>query len=113
MSNENNGKTVAILSYITIIGWLIAYFAMHKDKKTALGSYHLRQSLLLFLCAIAWNVVTMILGSFLPAIVNTILSLASLVFLVLWVIGLIAAINEQRKPIPLVGEKAQGMFPGI
>jgi uncharacterized membrane protein len=113
MSNENNGKTVAILSYITIFGWLVAYFAMHKDKKTTLGSYHLKQSLLLFICAIAWNVIIMILGSFLPAIIYTVLSLASLVFFVLWIIGLVAAIKEQCKPIPLIGEKAQGMFPGI
>jgi uncharacterized membrane protein len=36
----------------------------------------------------------------------TILSLASLVILVFWVFGIINAMNEQEKPVPVVG----GMF---
>lgn len=41
-----NAKTIAIVSYITIIGWLIAYF-QHKNskKKSALASSHAIQSL--------------------------------------------------------------------
>jgi uncharacterized membrane protein len=55
-NNVDDGKTTAIVSYITLIGWLIAYFAMHQSKKTSLGSYHLRQTLLLFICAIVYQI---------------------------------------------------------
>lgn len=33
--------------------------------------------------------------------------------LVLWIIGLIAAVNGEEKPIPLFGATAQQMFAGI
>lgn len=110
--NVDNGKTTAIVSYITIIGWLIAYFAMHQSNKTKLGSYHLRQTLLLFICAIVYQIVVMVITMVVPAI-GLILSLVSLVFLVLWIMGLISAINGQEKPMPLIGEKAQDLFKGI
>ena len=108
----DNGKTTAIVAYITIIGWLIAYFAMHQSKKTSLGSYHLRQTLLLFIIAIIWQVLVTIITMAVPA-VGLILSIASLLFLVLWIMGLIAAINGEEKPMPLIGAKAQEMFKGI
>jgi uncharacterized membrane protein len=111
-NNVGNGKTTAIVSYITIIGWLIAYFAMHQSKKTSLGSYHLRQTLLLFICAIVYQIVVMIITMAVPAI-GLVLSLVSLVFLVLWIMGLIAAINGEEKPMPLIGEKAQELFKSI
>jgi uncharacterized membrane protein len=111
-NNVDNGKTTAIVSYITLIGWLIAYFAMHQSKKTSLGSYHLRQTLLLFICAIVYQIVVVIITMAVPAI-GMILSLLGLVFLVLWIMGLIAAINGEEKPMPLIGEKAQELFKGI
>lgn len=111
-NNVDNGKTTAIVSYITIIGWLIAYFAMHQSKKTSLGSYHLRQTLLLFICAIAYQIIITVIIMAVPSI-GLILSLVSLVFLVLWVMGLIAAINGEEKPMPLIGTKAQELFKNI
>jgi len=109
-----DGKTVAIVGYITLIGWLIAYFAMHKDKKTELGSYHLRQTLLLYLIGIGVNIVARILLIVtLSGAVVMLFNLIYLVLFVLWIIGLIGAINGQKKPIPLIGDKAQSMFPGI
>ena len=40
----DNGKTIAIISYITLIGWIIALI-MHNNNKTELGAYHIRQML--------------------------------------------------------------------
>lgn len=111
-NNVDNGKTTAIVSYITIIGWLIAYFAMHQSKRTSLGSYHLRQTLLLFICAIVYQIVVMIITMAVPA-VGLILSVLSLAFLVFWIMGLIAAINGEEKPMPLIGPKAQELFKSI
>ena len=117
-STSGDGKTVGIVSYFTIIGWLIAYFAMHKDNKTALGSYHLRQTLL-------YAIVSMVLSwgfSFLLGIIIVAtgsIALANLMWIVylalfiVWIIGLIGAINGEQKPMPIIGEKAQTMFPSI
>jgi len=108
----DNGKTTAIVSYITIIGWLIAYFGMHQSKKTSLGSFHLRQTLLLFIIAIVYQIVIYTITMAVPA-VGMILSLGGLVFLVLWIMGLIAAINGEEKPMPIIGAKAQEIFKSI
>ena len=43
---KDAGKVAGILSYFTIIGWLVAYFGLHQNKKTTIGSYQLRQTLL-------------------------------------------------------------------
>ena len=49
-------KTLAILSYVTIIGWLVSYFQT-KDQapKTPLVKYHLKQGLGLFIVAIIFK----------------------------------------------------------
>lgn len=118
VTTTDNGKTASIISYFTIIGWLIAYFAMHKDNRTELGSYHLRQTLLLNLAAIVlgWGfgfiigilVVTTGIGGLIY-----LTYLIQLAIFIIWLIGLIGAINGQKKPMPIIGEKAQTMFASI
>jgi uncharacterized membrane protein len=115
----DDGKTVGIISYMTIIGWLIAYFGMHQNKKTSLGSYQLRQTLLLhiisFVVYFALNIVLgfMIFMGGIFFVFHTIIWVVQAGFLVLWIIGLMGAINGEEKPIPLIGARAQTMFPGI
>jgi uncharacterized membrane protein len=101
-----NNKTLSIISYITIIGWLIAYFS-YKDSTTKndLTKYHLKQSLGLGVVGIIFSIVTNVIAFVVPSIAM-ILSLASLALLVLWIFGIINAANEQQKPLPLIG----GMF---
>jgi uncharacterized membrane protein len=122
ISSADNGKNVGIISYITIIGWLIAYFGMHQNNKTELGSYQLRQTLLLHIISF---LVSWILGMIFAAIffssgfatgwfsivgINWIIRVC---FIILWLIGFIGAVNGEKKPIPLIGEKAQTLFSGI
>ncbi len=118
MITPDNGKTASIISYFTIIGWLIAYFAMHKDNKTALGSYQLRQTLLFSIITIAvgW-IFNFILGIL---IITTgifsliyIINIIYIALFIVWIIGLIGAINGEQKPMPFIGEKAQSIFPAI
>ena len=98
---NNNGKTVGILSYFTIIGWLIAYFAYHQNSRTSLGSYQLRQTLLFY---IAYLVVRYGLSLILVAIwlstgmfsLYYLMRLVELAFFILWIVGLIGAINEKK-----------------
>jgi uncharacterized membrane protein len=98
-------RTVAILCYITIIGFIVA-IVMHGSKKTALGSFHLRQALGLFITGIVcW------IGLILIPVVGWIcLPFAMLGLFVLVIMGLIAAASGQQKPVPLLGEKYQKWF---
>lgn len=117
-SSSDNGKAAAIVSYFGIIGWLIAYFALHKDKETDLGRYQLRQTLLF---AIVSTVLYILLAIILVPIILTsgatflvyIINIVWLGLLILWIIGFIGAIQGQKKPIPFIGDKAQSMFPSI
>src|SRR5688500_4615019 len=94
--------TVAILSYLTLIGFIVAV-VLHGNKKTRLGTYHLRQSLGLLITAIAAWVLNFIFV-FIP-IVGWLTGLAVwLGLFVLWLMGLIAAANGQMKPVPVLGE---------
>jgi uncharacterized membrane protein len=115
---SDSGKTAAILSYFGIILWLIAYFALHKDKKTDFGSYHLRQTLLF---AIISTVIYFVLSFFMGILIATtgmfgIIYLAYIVYVglfIIWIIGFIGVLNGEKKPMPLIGERAQTMFPEI
>jgi uncharacterized membrane protein len=120
ITTTDNGKNVGIISYITIIGWLIAYFAMHNEKKTELGSYQLRQTLLLYIIYFGVQIIwRLVIVSFfftsltMISLAATIIMIVNILFFIVWIIGFIGAVNGQKKPIPLIGDKAQTMFPGI
>ncbi len=104
-------RTIAILAYITIIGFIIA-IVMHGSKKTALGSFHLRQVLGLIVTGLAlWLpgiIISMIpIVNFLMLIIWPVIGIS---LFVIWLMGLIAAANGERKPAPLVGEYYQKWF---
>jgi uncharacterized membrane protein len=110
-STTSNDKTAAIVSYITPIGWLISYFALNQPK-SSLANYHLRQTLFLFIVMIAFNILLSIVAKMAPFL-SLILSIAGLGLFVLWIMGLISAINGEEKPMPLIGEKAQEIFKNL
>lgn len=99
-------KTRGIVAYITLIGWVIALVTNNpKDEQT---SYHLRQMLGIMILSFAGSMVGII--PFLGIIVVPIVMIASLV---LWVIGLISAIEGSKKPVPFLGEHFQEWFKGL
>jgi len=100
MNDSTEDKTVAIVSYITLIGWVVAFIIYGKNK-TDLGAYHLRQSLGL-------NVTYIILLLF--GIVGKILAVLVVIFAI---IGLVYAIQGEKKPVPVAGEFFQSIFKGI
>jgi len=98
-----DNKTTAIVSYITIIGWLIAYFSYkNRSEKDDYISYHLEQSLGVFIFSIVISIITGILVVVIPSL-SGIFSLLSFVPLILLVLGIINASNEVMKPVPLIG----------
>ena len=107
-NTPDNGKTIAILSYITIIGWIVA-LVMHGSNKTSLGAYHLRQGLGIMILAIAVTIIRipLIFVPFLGWMIGLCLSLG---LLTLWILSLVSAVNAEEKPTPLVGGLFQTWF---
>lgn len=107
VNDVEEGKTIAIIAYLTLIGLIIA-FVMNTDKKNSFASFHIRQALGIGVTGLALGVVNII------PILGWIVSIIGSIFLVvLWVIGLIGALNGERKMVPLLGEKYQEWFKGI
>lgn len=100
-------RTIAILAYITIIGFIVA-IVMHSSKKTAIGSYHLRQALGLFITAVCGGLVL----AMIPVVGWIIIPFFSLTIFIFAIMGLISAVNGQQKPLPVLGEKYQQWFAG-
>lgn len=105
-----NAKTIAVVSYLTIIGWVIAY-VQHKgnEQKSKLAAYHLGQGLGIFIFAVVLNVILRVIISIVPSLAG-LLSLVGLVPLILLVFGIITAANEALKPVPLIGKFFEGKF---
>jgi len=111
-ANAGDAKVVALLSYITLIGWIVAVVMNGSEKKSDLGTYHIRQSLGLMITVLAISILQGILV-FIPFIgwgIALVLNFGYLGVMVFWVLGLIAAINAEMKPLPLVGELFQKWF---
>jgi uncharacterized membrane protein len=116
MQNENintdtsimDGKSMAIISYLTIVGRIIAY-VMHGNNKSQLGAIHVRQSLFLMLSGFTIAIAQwfFFLIPILGWIISILLYFVLMGLFVLWIIGLIAAINGEEKEVPVLGRKAQ------
>ena len=95
-------RTVAIISYITLVGWLIAYFNYNKGKKHSLEKFHLEQSLGLGITASILNIILGLaytLDSYflIPLIINNFL------FFIISIAGIISGYYSVRLPLPFIG----------
>ncbi len=114
---ENNTKqnaednTIAILAYITIIGWIIA-LVMNNDKKSDLGGFHIRESLGIMLVSFAVMIVAFIFA-FIPFLGSLITVILWLAIMAMWIMGLINAINKEKKTLPVIGDFFQKTFASI
>ena len=106
-----DGKSIAIISYFTWIGWIIA-LVLHSSNKSQIGAFHLRQTLALMILGILAYIVQIML-IFVPFLGWAIICIIWIGLLVLWILGLIAAVNGQEKPMPVIGPLAQNIFSGI
>lgn len=105
-----SNKTMAIVSYITIIGWIVAYLEFKKrEEKSALVNYHLGQSLGLIILSFALSIAMSILIAIVPSlyVVSGVIGLGTLILLLL---GIVTANNEAMKPLPVVGKLFEGRF---
>jgi len=100
-------KTIGVIAYLTIIGLIVA-FVMNNSNKSEFGSYHIKQSVGLMLSGLALGLVGLI--PILGWIVNI---LGIFVLLYMWVMGLVNAINEREKPVPILGAKFEEWFKNL
>ncbi len=113
-TSSDEGKLAAIISYFTIIGWLIAYFALYQKDKRYQATFHLRQTLLYHLLSMVIyygaGSVFFLLG---PSIGFALLWIVRVGLFIIWLIGLLSALQGERKAMPLIGQPAQSIFSGI
>ncbi len=104
-------KTVAIIAYLTLLGFIAAAI-IHSNKKTKLGAYPLRQMLGFILTGIVvWPcAVILMVIPILGCLVWPCVVLFGLAMFLFWILGLVAAINGEMKPMPMVGPLYQKWF---
>ncbi|MBN1819732.1 MAG: hypothetical protein JXR31_04695 [Prolixibacteraceae bacterium] len=91
-----DGKTKAIVAHIFFVGWIIA-FVLNLNDKEEFTSFFIRQTLLLHV---------MVLIGWIPFF-GWFFWIAGIILLV---ISLVSAINEEKKEIPFVGSYFQDWF---
>lgn len=100
-----DGKTLAIISYLTFIGLIIAII-MNLEKRNPFTLFHIRQMFGLMFMLIFSNLV--------EQYVNSLLGTAFwIITFACWLFAIFYAIKEEYKPIPVLGEKFQEWFKNI
>lgn len=87
-------KTTSVVAYLSWIGWFIALLAGDKEG----AKFHINQSLVILLFMLAGGIVSAI-----PKVGWMLSGLWSVFMLVCWIMGLIAALNQEEKEVPLIG----------
>lgn len=105
-SSSDNGKIVAIAAYFSLIGLIVA-FVLHNNDRTELGAYHIRQSIGIIVLSIFLLGTVMVIG------IGLLIWIVQVGVFVYWVLGLVSAIQGEKKPVPILGEQFQEWFKGI
>lgn len=102
----DEGKTLGLVAYLTLLGTLIAFF-MNNDRKNPFTSFHVRQGLGL---GILYTIIAFVVSSF-----NSMMISMSfwIFFSILYFYGLIGAISGKMNKIPLIGDVFQNIFKSI
>ncbi len=105
-----DAKTTSWVSYLWWIGWIISLVTSNNmSPKPPLVVFHLRQSLgLLAISTALWILNWMLIFSFSGW--YWIYMILSIGLFVLWLIGLIAAVQGEEKPVPVLGPLFQQWF---
>src|SRR5699024_12611724 len=96
MTEVAEGKNVAIIAYLTLIGLIIA-FILNNDKKNEFASYHIRQCLGLCVTGLALWIVGLI-----PMLGWLISIPGSFVLLYMWFMGLRQTTTCKRQAMSIL-----------
>ncbi|BAO77226.1 membrane protein [Winogradskyella sp. PG-2] len=107
--NQNTveeGKTLALVAYLTLIGTLIAFF-MNQEKRNTFTTFHVRQALGLGLLYIA-------IGYIVSSLDSMMVSMSFWIFFsVLFLYGIFGAITGKLNKIPMLGDLFQKLFKSL
>ena len=93
MQPFGNDKTMGIIGYITLIGFLIALFAGGSNgRRSPYLNFHLNQSLII--------IVANFIAGIISGISATIGGVLSLVIFIFWIMAIVGAAKGQTKPLP-------------
>jgi uncharacterized membrane protein len=99
-------KLLAFIAYLTLFGTLIAFF-MNRDQRNSFASFHIRQGLGL-------GLLYLVIGYMISGFDSWNISVAFwIVFLGLYLFGMISAATGKATPIPLIGPFFQQLFKSI
>ena len=97
--NTNPQTSIAIIWYVTLIGFLVA-LNQNQSKKQAFIRYHLIQSFGLILTAIAFSI-----NAIIPILGRIIYIKGIFLLCYMWVESLMNAIKERKIHTPILGAK--------
>lgn len=100
------GKNIAIVSHITIIGTIIAII-MNNDSKNTFAAFHIRQTLGIFLLFFALGYPVGLFDSWMISS-----SLYIFIF-ILWAYSFVSALQGQMNLIPFLGSFFQKFFKNL
>lgn len=105
-TKAEEGKTAAIVAYLTIIGTIIAYF-INNDTKNSFASFHIRQ-------ALGIHITYFLLGALVSIFDSWLITWPFWIFIfVLWAYGLVTALQGEQREVPLLGNNFQKWFSTI
>lgn len=93
---NKNTKLFSVISYITWIGWLVAFFLSEKDD--TLVRHHLNQALIINLIETVGSLLIRMGGLF--GVIGEVVDIA---VLVLFVMGIVRAARLSDEPLPVIG----------
>ncbi len=87
-------KATGIVSYLTLIGWLIAYCVGDKEG----ARFHLNQSLVLLLAGIIASATEHLplFGNYLSWVLGTVVA-------IFWIMGFVFACQGRDEEVPIIG----------
>ncbi len=98
--DKDKSKVVSILSYIFLIG--IVWYFVDKKVQNDDTKFHVKQALNFSIISIIGNAILGVI----PIIGWSLIPVFSLAMTILWIIGIIRAINNDKKEIPIIGQFA-------
>lgn len=97
--NSGNKKTYCILAYCFIL-WLVGMTQMPQDEDVR---FHVNQGIILTIAGVVAETVAGIF-LFVPVLGQLLMSVSSLAWLALAIIGIINANNGEQKELPIIGK---------
>lgn len=103
---NETGKTMAILSHLTIIGCLVAIF-MNLDPKNKFAGFYIKQTF-------GIHILFYMLAYFIGITDTWLVTIPFYIcFFILWIYSFLGAVNGEIKPLPKIGVYFQKWFDKI